>query len=313
MLSACKTSDPQPNAPASASAAATNAPVPASVGTNPSPGNASPVNTAGSRTTSTFCETAFTKPMTLALNEKCTDEERNSSLGRIFSEDIAHVTTWCDQALKHPERIAFDDKVAPTCAARIAERVRSLVLDKSKSLHAYRKLYEIPECKGLIIGKQVTGAPCDDDSQCSTGLTCVGIDLDARRPGTCRKRGQSGDACDDGHYSLDLSPEHAECVAGLGCVDGKCAPLKDNGATCDRHPICKSWHCLFKGKDVGTCTAPGAIGATCGDEGDCLSHRCQRGKCANKLKAGEKCANDSDCLGDCSDSTHTCVSVCGSG
>lgn len=250
--------------------------------------------------------------MIAVIERKCTEVERGTTLARVIRDDVRAVGHWCDRAFAHPERVQIDERVSAACAPKIAEKATALALDKTKSLQAFRKLHELAECRELVVGNQPEGAACGDDVECASGLTCRGLSRE-RVEGACRKRGQKGDSCDD-HYSLDLAPNHDECAPGLACVDDVCTPLRAEGAPCDRWPVCKSGNCLvLAGKDSGTCAPPSANGAKCGDESDCTSRRCAKGKCEDRSKAGATCAQGSDCLGICDDKTHTCVSFCGSG
>src|SRR5262249_32696953 len=156
-------------------------------------------------------------------------------------------------------------------------------------------------------------APCADDAQCKSGLTCLGLDKDdVHREGVCRKFGQKGQPCDDKSRPA-FAPGHDECAAGLGCIDDACAPVRDDGAPCDRHAVCKSWHCRFDDKGGGVCAARSVKGGACNHNDDCAVGRCEKGKCVDRKPAGEACGDLGDCLGTCDQAKRVCISQCASG
>ncbi len=124
-------------------------------------------------------------------------------------------------------------------------------------------LYRVAECAGAFVGTRPEGDRCGSDIECAPGLYCgndpFGTDVCVALPGDggycaggpCA----AGLACFEGlcHSPLALDsvcdPQHDRCGEGLHCtLDGACAPLLPDGATCNSARECASQNC-----PEGTC------------------------------------------------------------
>jgi hypothetical protein len=96
------------------------------------------------------------------------------------------------------------------------------------------------------------GAPCTDDTLCTTG--------------TCSAAGLCGDNFPCSNATL--------CTSGI-CTSGKCVAKAPNGAACGQSTDCQSGAC-----SAGICAALAATGAPCADGTDCASGHCAAGTCS---------------------------------
>lgn len=131
------------------------------------------------------------------------------------------------------------------------------------------------ECSGenlclhdKCVAPQAAGAECkpslwDGRTGCVAGFRCHD---DKEEKDTCRKVAALGEACDD-----------AECPFGANCVDGTCAARGDVGAPCHAWYECKQdLGCLKKKADDvdGKCAPLRRDGESCEDRSDCVSDLC---------------------------------------
>ncbi|MES1909055.1 MAG: hypothetical protein MHM6MM_001865 [Cercozoa sp. M6MM] len=148
------------------------------------------------------------------------------------------------------------------------------------------------------------GQACHCDSQCPSGLQCVGADLDAATSRTCALTlGQSCDFSNDMCMpGLQCDASSLKCVIPLGtgtpimCRDRADCP---DGALCD---------------DSGDCK--GARDQACTENGECLSGTCTSNMCEKPTGGalGDLCdkeihragPNDD---GTCSDGDHACANT----
>lgn len=136
--------------------------------------------------------------------------------------------------------------------------------------------------RGAALGEPCDAAPCD------SGLVCVPTDDGPR----CAREiiaTAVGATCNPGDPALP--PVTCDALAGLVCVEGRCAAAGDgregnpcrrpvdvvddlfgSGRRCEPGTICDA---------TETCVAhiPGAVGAPCGSAEECISRQCDDGFC----------------------------------
>ncbi len=116
--------------------------------------------------------------------------------------------------------------------------------------------------------------------------------------GTCRRASRLGEWCSNGTYrDRDLQ----RCVAGLHCGDLSHRCLRNDYFTpraigepcvdrfdgvslgaCPPHSLCDSYRSLGEGIPTYVCVATLPAGSPCTRRGECESHRCEGGVCAER-------------------------------
>lgn len=223
------------------------------------------------------------------------------------------VAASCDEAAGLPGALP----PSAGCAAAIAA---------TACADLYDPLASVPAC--ATRGTGARGASCSLGRQCASGICVGGADGDAC--GRCAGPYGEGAPCDDfaecasglvcrGECVLEGLPHHPcettqDCVDGLWCSAGACAPRVADGEPCESDDACARGHrcadarCAPRGTTPGdACAAPSdcAFPASCfgggcrvPTEGEPCSGRCAspfvclRGECAKPRAAGEACAPD---------------------
>jgi hypothetical protein len=167
-------------------------------------------------------------------------------------------------------------------------------------------------CRGILHGRLDVGMRCRSSLECRDGLHCRGVGT--TDSGVCAPPGAPGAACGGGvdtlatyarqtHYDV----RHLEC-AGF-CVKGRCAAFAAAGGECSSDlqcapgSRCASRRCV-EGPPPGLGDA--CAGSTCADELVCVDGRCSHAK-----KAGEPCAQPSECEATCLTLSRDQPGVCG--
>jgi hypothetical protein len=113
--------------------------------------------------------------------------------------------------------------------------------------------------------KCAAGLACGDDKTCGdprpVGSKCVSdndcaLDTVCGSSFKCAAPAAIGESC----FGFTPSPDDKSgrrnpCVAGAGCLGGKCATLKADGAACDFSDECASALCMHTSAAAGTCSA----------------------------------------------------------
>jgi hypothetical protein len=211
------------------------------------------------------------------------------------SANDARFGTYCDALEKLPGVSANFDSAIAACAAKIAAADCNTTID------------QIPECNtGIPNGTLNPGDACSTGLQCASGGCSAGASLadgGSSACGTCEAPVADGADCSS-----------APCVAGDTCslsVDSSgnlaqtCtaqATPGAAGATCSADGDCLGPnHCNFATADAqtGTCSGPSAAGASCSANQNCASGLVCTGSdtttCTTAVAAGGTCASSTDC------------------
>jgi cysteine-rich repeat protein len=175
--------------------------------------------------------------------------------------------------------------------------------------HGRQYLQQIDSCRRMLAGHVARGAVCEGDLDCVPGATCYDAGTGAYR---CYAMIGSGFSC-----SSDT-----DCLEGLFCEgeDGskRCGPLSGVGGPCEFNNHCEDG-LLCGSRYTSTpyeCFRPVAVGALCGETGDCVpgaycdtytAHRC-----VAFPSLGEACFAGM-CQGRCDRTADVCVELCGAG
>jgi hypothetical protein len=181
-------------------------------------------------------------------------------------------------------------------------------------------------CEGTCAMAGGPGEACDETARCALGLRCepesrrcvvpvpeCASDDDCRDQHRCQAERcieavAEGGACYDyGHAGPGAPPpdsqDNSNCAPGLSCVDRVCRRTDHVGAPCREYEHC--WgglQCVrAPGSLTETCQPRAAVGERCGDDSICLgSTRCDSltGRCVPRSGPGEPCDGDWDCSGE---------------
>jgi hypothetical protein len=153
-----------------------------------------------------------------------------------------------------------------------------------------------PSCE-LPAGTTANGLPCAATLQCASGY----CNLTGGECGICGP--------DPHHDAGGECTSLANCKTGLECVDGKCAPLREEGEACDA-----DHHCSIAVRDAGTgylvcvegtCEAVGFPGEACYEASGAMicgtGSACSEGVCVPYTRAapGEPCGTFPDEVIEC--------------
>jgi hypothetical protein len=321
--------DPKANAGSAASSAApqaASAPKP-SAAPAPSASVTASAEPAG-MTPDKFCHEVY-GAVAAKFASSCSEEDKKSSgyaLAAAFAQMPFEECSFVVRDGAIAGRLAFDAAVADKCVAAAAAHAKS-----PAGLHfAVPDVDEMPECKGLVAGKQDEGQACKTSIECKGDLTCIGAHH--KQDGACKKvPTKAGEACDGSLFRMHDLGHKSKCGPGLECdlPDQKnaspvCKAAKAAGAACVESDECAGDLWCKAGKcDSGP---PGDVGAACADDADDCKDGlfCERtkkadklGKCAAKRAAGQPCGDVFECRGECKKpegkDTGTCAAICGSG
>jgi hypothetical protein len=268
-----------------------------------------------------FCQKTLGAMIT-ATSQCCSAEDKASVFYKGIVPVYANAEKVCEKALEASiakKRVGYDESTAIACFNAF-EKALSNVCDGA--LFAALEVLKDPTCKGAFTGLQATGAPCSEEYECQSGLTCG-------RDGTCLATPAIGGVCGipkDSARAVVTFGAHRMCPVGGDCRRGVCTKAGARpGSECDINADCppEKSNCV-----LGMCAAaPGNAGAACEMRTDCsLDTFCNRtadagpGVCTERQKAGTACdpkfEGGSQCKGQCPRTdagTSTCLSFCKSG
>jgi len=115
---------------------------------------------------------------------------------------------------------------------------------------------------GICTAAKAEGLTCRTDEECSGELACVG-NIGAAN-GNCRNVRTAGAPCDTNSFSSSCYGHQACETPTAGVGTGTCKPAPDAGAACGIMGGTPAYCGFFLACDMGTCVAPGGVGATCG-------------------------------------------------
>jgi hypothetical protein len=218
--------------------------------------------------------------------------------------------------------VTVDAAKVAACEAQYAADIAAIrMCNGQRTLRSIASLSG--SCEGAIVGKQAENAPCIDDRDCLTGLSCRGAAPGTPTQGTCQQPKALDELCGptvpnpDAATAVAPIEGHPYCVADAYC-EGRCRPILELGEDCEFDAACRSGICR------DTCVSPEDIGG--GDEGfqcyqdeDCLDGLYCMGSelededfvCAKQLPAGSACTDETTnaCVGGCVN--NTCGLLCG--
>jgi hypothetical protein len=264
-----------------------------------------------------FCTDAFSADHE-RLRSTCSPADLNVSesvaraAGRLCTGDL---TTALSRA-----RASFSAEAAHQCVEMLREKPLTAV-------SAADSLFSHTPCDRVVAGGQAEGSPCRYSIECKDGLACVGYAPGS--DGTCKRPPRVGESCSAQQFATILNGpaaalHHPACAHGAWCDGSTCRAKQPSGGACTTNDGCTDGSICAGAK----CAAPGRVGGPCAKSADCLFRLwCDKtgaegtGRCAEKLKEGQSCADPSACMGVCDippgdagpDKHGACVSVCGSG
>lgn len=135
------------------------------------------------------------------------------------------------------------------------------------------------DCRSVYVGQVPVGSACGY-GQCVPSAFCSS-EVDAKCPGTCKARVEAGGTA--------TSP--AECVYGLVVISGTCSQPPQEGSSCSTPgPFGSCAPGLTCSADTKTCVKPKIAGDTCSTSAPCdIFYTCVSGKCTAPGDVGASC------------------------
>ena len=238
---------------------------------------------------------------------KCNKEDENQRTYLDFKPAVGAAKEACEARVLSAQ-VEFQASIASSCLA---------AAEKRGGATSFLAFAELPECRGVLVGKVAAGQPAKLVEECAPGLSL--------RNGKCEAPAKENADCAGGGSILSELAAHPGCEAGLACraigdgVDGEARPAKcvkaALGERCDALVgNCPDGASCYQGR----CRAFADLGAECMHDVDCRQGTtCDIpgglfGKCAAPKPLGEKCTDHSNCAsGHCR--ARKCSSFCGSG
>ncbi|MBX3226712.1 MAG: hypothetical protein KIT84_39175 [Labilithrix sp.] len=293
-VAACSRTESRPDATAAPPRADVE---PSDAGPPPWPGW--PLRAGATITPAMICQVTFAS--NADLHDPCMREyDPQASMRTYMQQALGDCAVRLERSVLNG-RAAIDPAGAEQCVKSMMEIRRSGRAEIATRAHA---------CDGAVIGRQPAGAVCREDWECAPGLGCAG--LSTMGPGKCTTPGVDGGACAKGDLHFDA--RNRACAEGLWCAADRCQPTDKEGALC--HPgSCSDG--LFCNKGSNRCErALRRADAPCKRSEDCdVGFYCFHSTkapstCKAQKRAGEKCLESIECMGDCRG--ERCVSICGS-
>lgn len=276
-----------------------------------------------------LCEATFGFQTNL-YDECCSDAEKSQDAWRYLRGSVEAIWFECNKRLKTSAsqgRIELDTQAAASCA----EAFPATFQKWSCEMIFTAVSWEETSCRGAVIGRQPSGAPCRYRYECEDGLFCYGYTdgLD----GTCGEPSEGGNCrAEESLLTADdildyYFGRHPACVEGRVCQHtgnyGYCAKTAASGGHCVYDTDCEpGLRC-----HLGVCGAegPADVGGVCRSWLDCktrlvcaIPSGAVEGTCVARKGDGEACTTTSDeCKGACvsldGGTEGVCVAYCGSG